>query len=72
MGRWILQQMPWPHATAYVEPFVGAGHIFLNRYQVSSEVINDADGRVMNFWRVCQKPRLAKHVQKPAEWHTVC
>lgn len=44
-----------PH-TAYVEPFVGMGGIFLRRpFRVKSEVINDVSGDVANLFRVLQR-----------------
>lgn len=44
-----------PHAL-YAEPFVGMGGVFLRRTQVpKSEVINDWNGDVANFFRILQR-----------------
>lgn len=44
-----------PH-TAYVEPFIGMGGVFLRRaVRPRVEVINDAAGDVVNFYRVMQR-----------------
>jgi len=49
-----------PHE-CYCEPFAGAAWIlFGKRKEVSkSEVINDADGELISFWRVIQNHLLA-------------
>ena len=36
----------------YVEPYFGSGAVFFNKAPSMHEVINDLDGRVVNFWRV--------------------
>ena len=53
-GVWILRNLPWPQSPVYVEPFVGGGSVFLNRQRVALEVINDMDGRLTNFYKVCR------------------
>ena len=55
-GNWIARLL----ATApgrqkyYVEPFAGTLGILLRRNPVSVEICNDADGRIVNFFRVCR------------------
>ena len=39
----------------YVEPFVGAGWVFFRKPPSSVEVLNDADGELINFWRTLQQ-----------------
>ncbi|WP_136441067.1 DNA adenine methylase [Pacificoceanicola onchidii] len=44
-----------PHQT-YVEPFVGMGGVFLRRaYRPKVEVINDANGEIINLFRILQR-----------------
>lgn len=51
----IVEMMP-PH-THYVEPFAGGLAVLLAKNPEGvSEVVNDIDGRLMNFWRVLQHP----------------
>lgn len=52
----------------YVEPFFGSGAVLLGRPEVTgTELINDLDGMVANFWRaVKQFPNeVAEHAQHP-------
>lgn len=48
----ILPLIP-PH-TQYVEPFCGGAAVFWAKKPSAHEVINDLDGRVVNFYRVMQ------------------
>jgi len=53
LARWVVQFIPRGHT--YVEPFAGAASVFWNLpapYPV--EVLNDLDGRIVNFYRVLQ------------------
>ena len=50
MARQILDYLP-PHG-CYVEPFGGGAGILLQKTPVAHEVYNDADGDVVNFFRV--------------------
>jgi DNA adenine methylase len=50
LAPWILAHLP-PHA-CYVEPFGGAASVLLRKAPVRFEVYNDADGEVVNFFRV--------------------
>jgi DNA adenine methylase len=52
----------WVH---YVEPYFGGGAVLLaNDPTGISEVANDLDGRLVNFWRVLQRPDLFKQFQR--------
>jgi len=45
------------NVTRYIEPFFGSGAVLLNRptrHVYKSEIINDLDGYVCNFWRAVQ------------------
>lgn len=47
-----------PQARIYVEPYIGAGAVFLRHPPSPVEVINDLDGEVENFYRVLRdQPR---------------
>jgi len=52
LAPWIMQFFP-PHQT-YVEPFAGAAGVLLQKPRAYSEVYNDADGEIVNFFRVLQ------------------
>lgn len=43
-----------PHTT-YVEPFAGGAQVFFHKPRSKLEVLNDLDGEVVNFLRVCQR-----------------
>lgn len=43
-----------PRHTQYVEPFCGGAAVFWAKKPSAHEVINDLDGRVVNFYRVLQ------------------
>jgi DNA adenine methylase len=48
-----------PKHLHFVEPFFGGGAVLLAKSPVgTSEVANDIDGRLTNFWRVLQDPAL--------------
>jgi DNA adenine methylase len=42
-----------PH-TCYVEPFMGAAHVFFRRTPAKSEVLNDLNGELVTLFRVLQ------------------
>lgn len=52
MVRHILPLIP--KHTQYVEPFCGGAAVFWAKEPSQHEVINDLDGRVVNFYRVLQ------------------
>lgn len=53
LGNWIISHMP-PH-THYVEPFAGGLAVLLRKpCDGISEVVNDQDRELINFWRVLQ------------------
>src|SRR5437773_12511135 len=44
----------FPEHTTYVEPFAGGAEVFFHKPPSKVEVLNDLDGEVVNFFRVCQ------------------
>lgn len=53
LASWIINQMP-PHQS-YLEPFFGSGAVFFNKTPARLETINDLDGDIVNFFRVCRE-----------------
>ena len=54
MVNTIIPLLP-PHTT-YIEPFSGAANILLAKKPSQVEVLNDASGLIVNFFRVLQEP----------------
>lgn len=44
----------FPKHTTYVEPFAGGAQVFFRKEPSKVEVLNDLDGEIANFYRVCQ------------------
>lgn len=54
-NRFISKILPLiPEHTTYVEPFAGGAQIFFHKPTSKVEIINDLDGELVNFYRVCQ------------------
>jgi DNA adenine methylase len=43
-----------PEHTTYVEPFAGGAQVFFHKPPSRVEILNDLDGDIVNFLRVCQ------------------
>jgi len=43
-----------PQHTTYVEAFAGGAQVFFHKEPSKVEVLNDLDGEIVNFFRVCQ------------------
>ena len=60
MADWLIQH--FPEHVHYVEPFFGGGSVLFSKPESlidgHSEVINDLDGNVVNFFRVLQDEEL--------------
>jgi DNA adenine methylase len=56
LAPWVLSHFP-PHER-YVEPYGGAASVLLLKPPCGSEVLNDLDGDVVNFYRVLRDDTL--------------
>ncbi len=45
----------FPQHTTYVEAFAGGAQVFFHKEPSKVEVLNDLDGEIVNFFRVCQQ-----------------
>lgn len=45
----------FPQHRTYVEPFCGGSQVLFRKEPSAVEIINDLDGEVVNFFRVCQR-----------------
>src|SRR5689334_17591644 len=52
LAKLIISVMP-PHRT-YVEPFAGGAQVFFHKQPSEVEILNDLDGEIVNFFRICQ------------------
>lgn len=52
LADWVIGHMP-PHES-YLEPFFGSGAVFFNKPPARIETINDIDGAVVHFFKVCR------------------
>jgi DNA adenine methylase len=53
LAPWIISHMP-PHES-YLEPYFGSGAVFFGKPPAHIETVNDLDGEVVNFFRVCRE-----------------
>ncbi len=63
----------FPEHTTYVEPFAGGAQVFFSKEPSAVEVLNDLDGEIVNFFRVCQHHyeellRYLQFILKSREW----
>ena len=63
LAKKIISILP-PHTT-YVEPFAGGAQVFFHKKPSSVEVLNDLNGDIVNFFRVCQwhPTELLRHLR---------
>lgn len=58
LADWILSHRPQSYVT-YCEPYFGGGSVLLKHDpEGHSEVVNDLDNELMNFWRVLAYPDM--------------
>ena len=51
-GRWIASMLPGDTRMLYAEPYAGMLGILLQRAPSKAEIVNDLNGRIVNWWRV--------------------
>lgn len=64
----------FPEHTTYVEAFAGGAQVFFRKEPSEVEVLNDLDGEIVNFYRVCQQHyeeliRYFRFVVISRAWH---
>ena len=52
LAEWIVEQLPYDNNGAYFEIFGGMAGVLLARPKARVELLNDLDGRLINWWRV--------------------
>ena len=50
-AEWIASFLPHTPDSCYIEPFAGMAGVLLARAPVKTEILNDLNGRVINWWR---------------------
>ena len=64
----------FPKHTTYVEAFAGGAQVFFRKEPSPVEVLNDRDGDIVNFFRICQQHieelvRYMRFMVVSREWH---
>jgi DNA adenine methylase len=63
----------FPEHTTYVEAFAGGAQVFFHKEPSRVEVLNDLNGEIVNFFRICQSHhgellRYLKHTLASRQW----
>lgn len=63
----------FPEHTTYVEAFAGGAQVFFHKEPSSVEVLNDLNGEIVNFFRICQSHheellRYLKYTLASRQW----
>jgi DNA adenine methylase len=71
LAKLIISKLP--EHTAYVEPFAGGAQVLFHKPRSTTEVLNDLDGELVNFYRVCQSHyeelvRYMRYMLVSREW----
>ena len=53
IASWITSFFP-PHES-YLEPYFGSGAVFFNKAPARIETLNDVDGEIVHFFRMCRE-----------------
>jgi len=66
----------FPDHTTYVEAFAGGAQVFFHKQPSKVEILNDLDGEIVNFYRVCQQHyeellRYFRFVIRSREWYAL-
>src|ERR1035441_732283 len=72
LAKQIISMLP--EHTTYVEPFAGGAQVFFHKEPSRVEVLNDLDGEMVNFFRVCQQHyeellRYTRFIIVSRKWH---
>ena len=75
-AAWIASLLPWSRESTYCEPFGGMMSVLLHRQPVRTEIYNDLDGNVVNWWWAVRNHRqqfgelieAMPHSRKEFEW----
>lgn len=64
----------FPSHKIYCEPFAGGAQVFFHKPRARVEVLNDLDGEMTNFYRICQQHyeeliRYLRFILVSREWH---
>src|ERR1700677_2488556 len=64
----------FPEHTTYVEGFAGGAQVLFHKEPSAVEVLNDLDGEIVNFFRVCQQHpdeliRYLKYMVVSRKWY---
>ena len=55
LGRWIVEQLPRTVNCTYVEPFGGMLGVLLQKPPSRTEIVNDLNERIVNWWTVVRE-----------------
>src|SRR5580693_6845398 len=66
----------FPDHLTYVEAFAGGAQVFFHKEPSQVEVLNDLDGEIVNFFRVCQQHyeelvRYLHFMVVSRKWHEI-
>ena len=50
-GPWVNSLLPAETNTCYCEPYAGMAGVLLQRQPAKSEILNDTDGLLINWWQ---------------------
>ena len=63
LGRHIVHLLPQKYDNLYCEPYAGMLGVLLQRNKSATEMINDINGRLVNWWRTIRdEPELFGHL----------
>lgn len=62
LAEWIISH--FPKHRVYVEPFGGGASVLLQKPMASTEIYNDADGEVVELFRVLRDPEQAAELKR--------
>ena len=62
LAPWIIEHVP-PHR-AYVEPFLGAGSVFMQKPRAYAEILNDLNGDIVALFRLLRDPVQAAALER--------